>query len=384
MIRGVKYISLAETTGYGLSALAYIRALLGAGLPVTWHPRVMIDGYYLPARSVDQAAAAFTSLPDIGDLLSTFHAPVEYDTIVVHLTPEHWPAHIEPDKRMVGYTVWETDRLPLHWPHLFAGYDGILTPSTFSRDVIRPHTDSPVAVVPHMPRTDWPDADAEALSAFRRRFSIEPDDFVFYTVNTWIIRKAIWLTLQAFLLAFPDNERAVFVLKTSPDGELEGEGWGHSSRQLFDRVMANYPDPARVIFLPDELAHEDLGLLHLAGDAYASLTRGEGFGMGAYEAAAAGTPVIMTGWSGQLDFLPPEHACLVDYELRPVRERLGDHVPQEHYWAHANLEHAMAWMRRLYENRDEARSRGSRLEAHIAERFNADAVARRFLEALNG
>lgn len=66
-----------------------------------------------------------------------------------------------------------------------------------------------------------------------------------------------------------------------------------------------------MVFVPDELSDEDMGPLHLAGDAFISLTRGEGFGVGAFEAAAAGKPVIMTGWGGRLDFLPTEDVCLV-------------------------------------------------------------------------
>lgn len=383
MIKGVKYISMAETTGYGLSAVAYIRALLEAGVPVTWHPWIMSEGRYQPAADLEQAVATLAALADTGDLRSAFRASIEYDTVIVHMTPEHWPAMIEPGKRMVGYSVWETDRLPRHWPRLLAGYDLILTPSAFSRDAFAPHTASPVAVIPHLPRADWPDADAGALALFRRRFGVGEDDFLFYTVNTWILRKAMWLTLQAFLLAFSADERAVLLVKTNPHGEAEGKGWG-PSRRLFDRIMANYPDPSRVVFVPDELDNDDIGRLHLAGDAYVSLTRSEGFGMGAFDAAAAGTPVIITGWSGQLDFLPPEHACLVDYQLRQVKAHLGDHAPQEQYWAHAELDHAIEWMRRLYENPDEARQRGAGLKAHVEENFDAAFITRRLLGALNG
>jgi len=383
VIRGIKYISLAETTGYGLSAAAYIRALLQAGVPVTWHPRVMVQGRYVPATDPAQVRAALATMSSMEDLFAAFRAPVDYDTVVVHLTPEHWPAAREPGKRMVGYSVWETDRLPRHWPPLLAGYDLVLTPSTFSRDVFAPHTDSPVVVVPHLPRAEWPRLDAAMLAAFRRRFGVGEDDFLFYTVNTWVLRKAMWLTLQAFLLAFEQDERVVLLIKTSSHGGEEGRGWG-PSRRLFDRIMANYPDPARVVFVPDELGDDDIAYLHLAGDAYVSLSRGEGFGMGAFDAAAAGTPVVMPGWGGHLDFLPAGEACLVDYELRRVKQHLGDHVPQEQYWAHANLDDAIGWLRYLYENPGAARRRGGALKTHITENFDAGTVTQRLLKALNG
>jgi len=381
-VNGIKYISLAEVSGYGLSAIAYIRALHRAGVDVTWHPKVMRAGHYRQPDNIDQVLAALASLRDTSDLSDMYHAPVEYDTVIVHLTPEHWPAAIEPGKRMIGYTVWETDRTPLHWPALFTGYDRILTPSTFSRDVLASHDSVPVSVVPHLPRADWPVMDESSIAAFRRRFAIEHDDFMFYTINTWILRKAVWFALHAFLLAFSPNEKAVLLLKTNPHGEAEGRGWG-PSRRLFEEVVANYPDPARVIFVPDELSEEDIGMLHLAGDAFVSLTRSEGFGMGAFDAATAGRPVIITGWGGQTEFLPPAHACLVNYELRQIDEHLGNHAPQEQYWAHADVDHAIEWMRRLYEDREEARRRGSALQAHVRRQYSVDAITRQLLRALS-
>ena len=58
MIRGVKYISLAETTGYGTSALDFVRALSRAGIAVSWHPKVMTPSGYRVATTFDPVAAA--------------------------------------------------------------------------------------------------------------------------------------------------------------------------------------------------------------------------------------------------------------------------------------------------------------------------------------
>lgn len=382
-MKGIKYISHAETSGYALSAAAYIRELRSAGVAVTWYPTAMIDGRYKPVLDPQQAIAAAGLAPDRNVLEQTFHAPVDYDTVVVHTTPEYWPGLIESGKRMVGYTVWETDRIPLHWPALFAGYDLILTPSTFSREILAPHTTAPVVVVPHLPRDDWPDAGPDELAAFRRRFAVGADDFLFYTINTWIWRKAIWMALHAYLMAFSATDRAVFLVKTSPYGESESAGW-RPSRFMFDGVLANYPDPARTVFLTDDLSHEDIGLLHLTGDAYVSLSRSEGFGIGVYDAATAGTPMVVTGWGGHLDFLAPEHACLLDYQLGPVGKSMIGHPDQEQNWAHADFDQAMQCMRRLYDQPAETRSRGAGLKAHITRHFDTASITRRLLDTLNG
>lgn len=383
MTKGVKYISMAETSGYGLSALAYIGALVDAGVTVTWHPRVRIQGRYRPATTLREVQAALGAAAGHEAALARFHAPGDYDTVIVHMTPEHWPDAREPGRRMVGYTVWETDRLPLHWPPLLEGYDLILTPSSFSRDLFTPHTSAAVQVLPHLPRRAWPRAEAPARAAFRRRFGAGDNTFLVYSINTWILRKALWLTLQAYLLGFSENDDTLLLLKSNPHGEGVNQRWG-PARQLFDRILSNYPDAPRVVLVTEELDDDDIGMLHLAGDAYLSLAHSEGFGLGAFDAASAGTPVVTTGWSGPLDFLPPEHACLVDYELRRVRQHLGNHAPQEQYWAHADLEHAIDWLQRLYRDPAAARRRGAGLRAHIAENFDPAAIHARLLEALDG
>lgn len=381
MIRGIKYISLAETTGYGISAMDYIRALSRAGIPITWHPLIMTRSGYRPATEAAGVEAALATMSDVRDLTALFHAPVDYDTVIVHLTPEHWPGTREPGKRMIGYTVWETDTLPLHWPPLFDGFHRILTPSTFSQNVFARRTDVPVIVVPHLPRAAWPTGDAAERNAFRRRLALDENVFVFYTINTWILRKAIWLTIHAFLLAFEADDRVALVVKTNPHGESHDAGWV-SSRRLFDAVMSNYDEPARVVFVPEELTYDDVGRLHQAGDAYVSLAHSEGFGLGAFDAATAGTPVMTTGWSGPLDFLPDEDACLVRFKLKKVIRHLGNHTPQEQHWAHADIDHAIEWMRYLYEHPHDARARGERLKAGIAGRFDSGDITKRLVQAL--
>ncbi|MCZ7600737.1 MAG: hypothetical protein M5U09_27540 [Gammaproteobacteria bacterium] len=162
--------------------------------------------------------------------------------------------------------------------------------------------------------------------------------------------------MHAFLLAFTRQDEAVLLVKTTPYGEAEGYQ-GRSSRELFDAIVASHRNRARVEYVSSEL-DDDIARLHLAGDAYVSLSRGEGVRLGAFDAACAGTPVIATGWSGHLDFLPADSACLVDYRLGRVGAHLFHHPPQEQYWALADLDHAIDWMRRLY--RGQGRRGGAR------------------------
>jgi glycosyltransferase involved in cell wall biosynthesis len=49
-------------------------------------------------------------------------------------------------------------------------------------------------------------------------------------------------------------------------------------------------------------------MLHCLGDVYVSMAHGEGWGLGAFDAAALGRPLLMTGWGGHRDYLGDDAA----------------------------------------------------------------------------
>ena len=62
-------------------------------------------------------------------------------------------------------------------------------------------------------------------------------------------------------------------------------------------------DAPTICVLPYEFTGRGVDMLHEIGDAYVSLSHGEGWALGTFDAATRGTPVIATGWGGHLDYL---------------------------------------------------------------------------------
>jgi len=124
--------------------------------------------------------------------------------------------------------------------------------------------------------------------------------------------------------------------------------------------------------------------LHLRGDCYVSLTRAEGWGLGAYDAAFAGNPVIMTGHGGQLEFLPDTIGYLVDYRLIPVEMSGGPHANalRSHHWAAPDVAHGARLMREVFTHPEAARERGRRLQAFVRENFKAEKIIHEMLAFL--
>jgi glycosyltransferase involved in cell wall biosynthesis len=115
--------------------------------------------------------------------------------------------------------------------------------------------------------------------------------------------------------------------------------------------------------------------LHRRGDCYVSLCRGEGWGIGAFDAASQGKPVVMTGFGGQLDYLDRNLAYLVNYSLVPVDEPAApkSYSPDQQ-WAEPDVAHGARLLRAVMAHRDEADARGRALCADVLARFNARAV----------
>jgi 2-polyprenyl-3-methyl-5-hydroxy-6-metoxy-1,4-benzoquinol methylase len=113
--------------------------------------------------------------------------------------------------------------------------------------------------------------------------------------------------------------------------------------------------------------------LHERGDCYVSLHRGEGWGYPLFEAASRGTPVVATNFSGPLEYLSDEDHALVRYRLAEVRQSYVYYHPRMR-WAEPDLAHAAEQMRRVYANRQDARTQAARASARLREQFSLEAV----------
>ena len=285
------YLSLDETSGYGVAADRCRAALEDSGVEVDWTPFVPGGQWglgYQPPPALDPLPAAGAQ-----------------QVVVAHLVPEYFPAVRQrcPEAFLVGHTVWETDRIPDHWIECLDAADLLVVPSRFSAQAIRSSPVSvPVEVVPHV-------APGELSHTSHRWDGIPPDTFVFYTIAEWSERKAVFHSIEAYLRAFTSRDPVLLVVKTShhdrtgppPSGRHAVEPG--TSAWALTRLLAQHRHPAPVQLVTRELSDDDVRALHERGDCFVSLCRSEGWGLGAFDAAASGHPVVTTGFGGHLDYL---------------------------------------------------------------------------------
>ncbi len=396
MSPAITYYSFLEPSGYGHAAVGYVRALVNAGVPVHWVPvRHDADGiaHCVAGESLPLVALARgdEALDDLPSLLAATSRPIVTDTVVAHTVPEHWPRLFERGKRNVGCTVWETDRAPAHWRSLFDRADRLLVPCAMNRATFAATgTPTPVRVVPHVRRHAWNHFAPADLAAARRRYGIDGARYVFLSISAWDPRKAIPSLLRAFVRAFREDEGVALIVKT---GAL---GYGppplHERRPALDLAQDAVDaetdrldrDAPPIAVLPIETSGRDVDLLHEIADAYVTLPHGEGWALGAFDAAARGTPVIATGWSGHLDWLGADWPGAVRYRLCAPRvwppER-PSYWPSQR-WAEPDLDHAAELMRAHVADPARFRAAAEPIAERIANDYSEPVIARAFLRAL--
>jgi glycosyltransferase involved in cell wall biosynthesis len=394
-MKGVRYISLAENSGYGIAAQGYIRSLLSAGVAVEWLPLVATQLGFLPWNRVEGWADWIAGLAESGSndgffgeaVQRTIDCGVDPDTIIIHCTPEHWPRFSEPDKRNIGYTVWETDAPPPHWKGLMNSVDHILVPSRFNKEMFQnAGIEPPIDVVPHIVRPEPAAPSTECVDSFRDEHGIHRENFVFYAIEAWTPRKALWKTIHAFMQAFDADDPVSLVVKTGRTGPRSSAAPDNSPTETLVRELVSHSDrPPLVVLIDYEMTAVEIDLLHHTGDCYLSLAHSEGWGLSVFDAAASGNPVIVTGWGGHLDFLGDRWPYLVDFEMAPVMDAQGrgSYLPTQN-WAAPSIDHAVRLIREVYENPEPARRHAAARAGRIAEEFGQEAVGKRLLDAIHG
>ena len=253
----------------------------------------------------------------------------------------------------IGYWAWELEQFPQGWEIAFEGFDEIWCPSSFCARALSQRSPIPIATIPHLP--DWLSLDKLASKRLlQQRQKGEgkgkgagegaTKSFQFLCLfDFWSTteRKNPAAVIKAFQNAFPSQnpgDPAVrLVMKSS-----SAEQFPREAKKL-KSLSSNDP---RILWLDQLLPKTELQDLYLESDALVSLHRSEGFGLCIAEAMATGLPVIATGYSGNLDFMPIGSAKLVPWHYCSINQTTGDY-PRGAEWAEPSLEAATEHMREL-------------------------------------
>jgi len=352
------YGPVGRETGYSRAAQDYLECLLAAGIDLNILP--VLDGKETFLEERYHNLLPYVNREDAKD-------PAWPDVIIIHAIPYGLdlflsdPQAPPPEVKRVGITTWETSKLPeKSATDLIKMLDQIWVPSEFCSDAFKRsvnYTDfHKLRVVPHsIDGQFWKPRSSE------RHLQGVDEPYTFYTILTWLERKNPVGLLKAYLTEFTEDDNVLLRIRTPGYNVKDIE-------ELARCLRLDYLPPVEIV--GEYLNETQLRDLHYYSDCYVTCARAEGWGLGAFEAAALGKPVIATDFSGLKDFLrdygnrelipwfwtpayTPESASNNSLEIAglSITPRFhNDHIgiQGDQSWAEPSLGHLKSAMRSVY------------------------------------
>jgi glycosyltransferase involved in cell wall biosynthesis len=220
------------------------------------------------------------------------------------------------------------------------------------------------------------------------------EDFNFLIVGHWLKgslgqdRKDIGMAIKTFASVFkylPKDKRPGLIVKTSHAGfsVMDRE----TTRQKIEDVLKPMgEDIPSVYLIHGDLEEADMANLyhHPKVKAMLSFTKGEGYGRPMAEFTLTGKPIIASGWSGQLDFLPKEHSVLLEGQLTQVDESSADKfIMKEAQWFTVNYSNAANKIYDVFNKYNDYLKQSGGLKENTLKNFTLEKMNERFEEILN-
>jgi glycosyltransferase involved in cell wall biosynthesis len=298
----------------------------------------------------------------------------------------------------------ETTHCPLDWIHGCNRMDLIIAPSQHSKDslvktiyneadkqtnqLIRQHKiEKPVEIL--FEGFDENDFGTEHVAHITELDNVK-EDFAFLFVGHWLQgdlgedRKNVGMMIKTFAMAFKDEKKKpALVLKTSSAGfsVLDRESMVKKIREALGKDYKKVP----VYLLHGDLTPSEMNGLyeHPKVKAMLNFTKGEGFGRPLLEFSLTGKPVIVSNWSGHLDFLK-EGAVLLEGELKPVHESAANQfLLKEAQWFNVNISKALQSIKDVYKNYDKYKVASFQLGKQNKQNFSLEKMTKLFDGILN-
>jgi glycosyltransferase involved in cell wall biosynthesis len=260
--------------GYGYAAVELIKAWQRQGIPVWSHDR---------------------------------EAP-----IVFNMGQPHFYERVEGAVN-IAYTPWESTDVPKSWIVEMNKMDYMLTTCKQNADsFIAAGLKPSISVLPHgINRSHYP---------LKKRTLDGP--FKFLHIGGDAPRKGAELLLDVFTDKFSENDDVQLTLKS-----------GSVNKSLKSRTL-----PKNVIVIQDKYNQSEMTQLYLDHHGMIYPTKGEGFGLIPFQAAATGMPTAVTEWGGALEYIK---LC---YPIRVRGLVEADYEPHIGLWADPDPDSVALWM----------------------------------------
>jgi hypothetical protein len=192
------------------------------------------------------------------------------------------------------------------------------------------------------------------------------------------------MMIKTFAMAFKNEKvKPALVLKTSSAGFSirDREAMVKKIRECLGSDYGKVP----VYLLHGDLTQSEMNGLyeHKKVKAMLNFTKGEGFGRPLLEFSLTGKPILVSNWSGHLDFLK-SGAILLEGELKEVHESAADDfLLKESKWFNVNISKALVSIKDVYKNYDKYKTNSYQLGKQNKQNFGLEKMTKLFDTILN-
>jgi glycosyltransferase involved in cell wall biosynthesis len=278
--------------------------------------------------------------------------------------PTFWPLYMCEDKPLIGFLVWEGDRIPAGWIETLADkrVTQVWVPSNHVKDAIlntiskdykllykraEEHNKeleflNKIKVIPHGidPKLFYPDKK-------------EHEKFTFVAnkgwPNSWRDRGGLSYLVKAYLEEFKKEDNVKMLVKINSAYGL------NLDKNIKDLDIQNKNCP-ELLFLPQQIEYKDMNRVYNEGDCFVNTSLSDGFNLGCLEAQACGLPILTTSFGGQSDFCNEETGWIL--EEGEMKEVKWDLQYEGVSWKYPSIDEIRKKLRYVYEHQEEAKKKG--------------------------
>ena len=341
------------------------------------------------------------------------------DSIIPGLTeqPDIWvqctiPNEFQPvGKYNIGITAGvETDIASGEWVEGCNRMNLVIVPSKHAKDTLMEskyekrdkstnqpigqlQVEVPIEVLHEGVRLDIFDPKVNQSGELKETLDEIKEDFCYLFVGHWLKgdfgqdRKDLSGLIFTFFETFGDTENPpALLLKASSGGfSITDRSRTMSKIDLIKR-MSKKKNLPNVYLLHGDLTDEEMNILynHDKVKALVSFTKGEGYGRPIAEFITTGKPVIVSGWSGHIDFVNPAFHTYLDGELKPIdKSAVWQGVLNEgSRWFNVNYQKAAETLRDVHKKYKTYLSNSKKSVKEIQTKWSYDRMRENFDEMM--
>ncbi len=279
---------------------------------------------------------------------------------IINMIPKVYDALRKSGALNVGFTMFETSRIPPIWVEQCNRMDAIVVPCAWNRDVFV-NSGVKVPVLVSVPGISVPPLQSPQPFIHKKQYR-------FYSVFQWSERKNPVGLIKAFYHAFHDNRDVSLTIKSYIREHSLAEAETLRKEVLQIRESMGIAGKPQIFIKCEKLSDAQMETFHNSHDCFVLPSRAEGLGLPYIDAMIHAKPTIGSRYSGNLEFMNDQNSYLIDCTEEPVfnMNHLGGWYTGDMLWGSPNLAQLAQRMKWVYEHQRDAWELGQQARQSLA------------------